>query len=393
MTDSVLAQANRAFTERDNKTGLALLRQHCESNLHDAGSWHRLSVVEEQIGEPESAGRAHHACIQAAPANAVAYLYAGHWLLQQNKPESSAALYSLAQDLDPNILQLWRVKNQHNEETVLRARIADQHLRKVLSEHHRSHSSKSNRLRDAIWPRSHDAAFDYGSDLFRPDLFYIPSLSKRPYFEAANFEWHQDFIKRAPLISKELQLALRKAEIKDHIRPYLDAPIHGASELSSLAESLEWSAIDLFRDGIQRHQITQHFPNTLEALLKLPLYCEESDPFEIFFSVLKAGQEIAPHYGQSNHALTVHLAIDIPDHCHLSVAGEDRLWKENQLLIFDDSFLHSAHNNSQKDRVVLIFSVWHPDLSTEERHDVQSCFKQRRVWHKLRQDHVNALID
>ena len=35
-------------------------------------------------------------------------------------------------------------------------------------------------------------------------------------------------------------------------------------------------------------------------------------------------------------------------------------------MIFDDSFLHQAQNNSDLDRVVLIFDMWHPDLTELE---------------------------
>lgn len=40
---------------------------------------------------------------------------------------------------------------------------------------------------------------------------------------------------------------------------------------------------------------------------------------------------------------------------------------EGKCLLFDDSFLHEAENNSEeRPRVVLIVDVWHPDLTDEE---------------------------
>ena len=36
-------------------------------------------------------------------------------------------------------------------------------------------------------------------------------------------------------------------------------------------------------------------------------------------------------------------------------------------MVFDDSFVHEAWNDSDHLRAVLIFDVWHPDLGTAER--------------------------
>ena len=39
---------------------------------------------------------------------------------------------------------------------------------------------------------------------------------------------------------------------------------------------------------------------------------------------------------------------------------------------FDGSINHEAWNNSADDRIVLIFDVWHPDLTEQERRDITS---------------------
>ena len=39
---------------------------------------------------------------------------------------------------------------------------------------------------------------------------------------------------------------------------------------------------------------------------------------------------------------------------------------------FDDSISHEAWNESDADRVVLIFDIWHPDLDKQERRDIKS---------------------
>ena len=42
--------------------------------------------------------------------------------------------------------------------------------------------------------------------------------------------------------------------------------------------------------------------------------------------------------------------------------------------MFDDTIEHEAWNNSDRDRVVLIFDIWRPELSEQERREVAALF-------------------
>jgi aspartate beta-hydroxylase len=88
---------------------------------------------------------------------------------------------------------------------------------------------------------------------------------------------------------------------------------------------------------------------------------------EAFFSILKPGTHIPPHYGLSNFKLAVHLALMIPDSCGIRVGGETRYWQEGRCLVFDDSFEHEAWNRSNTLRAVLIVEAWNPALTGIER--------------------------
>jgi aspartyl/asparaginyl beta-hydroxylase (cupin superfamily) len=57
----------------------------------------------------------------------------------------------------------------------------------------------------------------------------------------------------------------------------------------------------------------------------------------------------------------------VPDQCGLRVGNEVRPWREGELLIFDDSIEHEAWNRSNEIRVVLLFDIWRPELSQDER--------------------------
>jgi aspartyl/asparaginyl beta-hydroxylase (cupin superfamily) len=43
-------------------------------------------------------------------------------------------------------------------------------------------------------------------------------------------------------------------------------------------------------------------------------------------------------------------------------------------MIFDDTIEHEARNDSDEDRVVLIFDVWRPELSEQERFELTALF-------------------
>ena len=87
-----------------------------------------------------------------------------------------------------------------------------------------------------------------------------------------------------------------------------------------------------------------------------------------FFSTMSPRAEIKPHYGACNLKLRCHFPLFVSDECYLRVAGDPRPWEEGKMIVFDDSYEHEAANLSHdKDRVILLMDIWHPDLVTGER--------------------------
>jgi aspartate beta-hydroxylase len=114
------------------------------------------------------------------------------------------------------------------------------------------------------------------------------------------------------------------------------------------------------RKWSRQSQTLQRYPQTAVALEGLPLVnCAGHNP-ETFFSILRAGTHLPAHFGQENYKLTAHLPLFIPPKCGIKVGDESRNWVPGQCLVFNDTFLHEAWNNSQQDRAVLIFEVWNP---------------------------------
>ncbi|CAN0471269.1 unnamed protein product, partial [Discosporangium mesarthrocarpum] len=83
------------------------------------------------------------------------------------------------------------------------------------------------------------------------------------------------------------------------------------------------------------------------------------------FSRLGPKCRISGHRGWAdlaNHVLRCHLPLVVPGErsCGLWVDGEVRHHVEGEVLVFDDSKLHKAFNNSGGERLVLIVDILRP---------------------------------
>ena len=88
------------------------------------------------------------------------------------------------------------------------------------------------------------------------------------------------------------------------------------------------------------------------------------------FSLLAPHTSIPPHVGVSNARLVCHLPLVVPDGCWFRVGAETRYWERGKAFVFDDTIEHEAANPSDQLRVVFIFDLWAPDLTSVEREAV-----------------------
>src|SRR5579862_9457090 len=64
--------------------------------------------------------------------------------------------------------------------------------------------------------------------------------------------------------------------------------------------------------------------------------------------------------------LRCQLPLQVPGGCKLKVGDQEVEQQEGRCIVFDDSFLHSAWNDSGEARFVLVFDFFHPDLTVPE---------------------------
>ena len=96
------------------------------------------------------------------------------------------------------------------------------------------------------------------------------------------------------------------------------------------------------------------FPETYNLIKNIP-GCTLA-----MFSVLPPGKKLAEHKGPSKSVLRYHLPLIVPKDnkdCFITVNGKKHIWNEGKDVMFDDTFLHSAENNTDQTRVVLFLDI------------------------------------
>ncbi|WP_329281469.1 aspartyl/asparaginyl beta-hydroxylase domain-containing protein [Streptomyces sp. NBC_01451] len=135
-----------------------------------------------------------------------------------------------------------------------------------------------------------------------------------------------------------------------------------------LTRQENWQALHLFRKGGLVAESAASVPTAYRLLKEVAVDTERICPLlECHFSTLLPGAAIDPHCDLWNFSINLHLAVDIPDGCSITVAGETRSWEEGRCLLFDYSFEHEARNEGTGPRTCLLIDLWHPETTVPER--------------------------
>ena len=205
-----------------------------------------------------------------------------------------------------------------------------------------------------------------------PSVLYFPYLANRQFFEREEFEWAAALEAETPAIRTELEAVIEHgADFRPYVEDEADRP---RREFHGLHGDPSWTALYLWRDGKRVEENAARCPRTMAALDKVPMTRIGAKTPSVLFSRLTPGAHIPPHRGMLNCRLIAHLPLIVPDGCWLRVGNEARQWEEGKLLIFDDSFEHEAKNGSGETRIVLLFDLWRPELSDDEKAGISAIF-------------------
>lgn len=165
-------------------------------------------------------------------------------------------------------------------------------------------------------------------------------------------------------MQKELRAVLAgEAEFAPYVKGNSDRPLPN----NVLLNDPSWGAYYLWENGRKIEQHAQKCPATMAALALTPMPEIEARSPVALFSLLKPDTHIRPHYGLLNTRLICHIPLITNDMCSLRVGAETRQWEDGKALIFDDSFEHEAWNKGDQTRIILLFEIWRPELSADEK--------------------------
>jgi aspartyl/asparaginyl beta-hydroxylase (cupin superfamily) len=188
----------------------------------------------------------------------------------------------------------------------------------------------------------------------------LPGISQQP--------WHDPYghPELAPVVSA---FEANHAAIKKELAAAWEERRSAFSDYEHyLSRQSDWQALYLFRKGGPVRESAGTVPTAFGVLKEQAVDTGKLCPLlECHFSTLLPGAAIAPHCDLWNFSINLHLAVDVPEGCAISVAGETRSWQEGKCLLFDYSFEHEAWNRGSRPRTCLLVDLWHPETTLAER--------------------------
>lgn len=157
--------------------------------------------------------------------------------------------------------------------------------------------------------------------------------------------------------------ALRQAsaDIRNELWQVCDTFSRSEFQADARAEK-DWNTYLFYSRGRPRPDHLQACPRTAEVLAQTP-----HNGIHVCFSAMEPGGTLTPHTGVTNGALTAHLGLANCDKAELWVGGQTARYREDEVLVFDDSFVHWVQNDGTEKRYTLMLTFPHPELNLLER--------------------------
>jgi len=228
-----------------------------------------------------------------------------------------------------------------------------------------------------------------------PSIFIYPGLTAKPIWkieDVMNSTTLSRFQESIHHMEQEYEAISQKIE-SDYIIKQDEHTLHQG----------QWAWHSFISKGKIQHPFQLLCPITSSLLQSLPNLLTGVPFAYSFFSNLKPNTHINPHYGPCNIRLRIHYPLKVPKliadtiassssslpsssntindttaKLGMKIADQIVPWQRNVPIVFDDTYEHSVWNNTTEDRVVLLFDVWHPELSDKEKEGILNMFEEAR---------------
>jgi len=117
-----------------------------------------------------------------------------------------------------------------------------------------------------------------------------------------------------------------------------------------------WSRFYLNWYGYTHHSARRLCPKTVEILQKVPAV------HGAMFALLPGRSQLTRHADPLAISLRYHLGLATPnsDACFINVDGRRRSWRDGEVIMFDETYLHYVRNDTDADRLILMCDVKRP---------------------------------
>lgn len=175
-------------------------------------------------------------------------------------------------------------------------------------------------------------------------------VGDKPVFDAAQFPFLRGFEENWQKIRAELEEVLKD-------RAHLPAFHEISPDQKKISRDDRWKTFIFYGFGARSEANCQRCPETARLLATVP------GLQTAWFSILAPGYHIRAHRGVTKGVVRVHLGLIVPeqrDRCVMRVDDQRLTWQEGKCLAFDDTYDHEVWNDTDQERVVLLFDFDRP---------------------------------
>ncbi len=195
------------------------------------------------------------------------------------------------------------------------------------------------------------------------------TLSFKPWYSYKGGEFTGDLPAFFPtdewkwILESEAKFSVIKSEIEkllssknNILEPYFNA--------SLVSEKGKWEVVNFYFWGKEEKNNCDACPELNRFLKTIPGMLSAG------ISRLAPQTSIHPHFGDTNMIARCHLGLSIPTglpSCGIKVKDETRAWENGKWLVFCDAHQHSAWNQTDQFRYILIVDVVLPRFVNEKK--------------------------
>ncbi|CAK0892096.1 unnamed protein product [Prorocentrum cordatum] len=211
----------------------------------------------------------------------------------------------------------------------------------------------------AVWPAIMSTpGIQWRSPLQCPDLVDEGLLEGAEPFPRPEGQRVPELLERhKAAIVREFEQFWKEPSSMDYFSPNQD------NDLVAGDRPRQWTEMLIFDKGQWDAKACGHLPTVcgiLRGLIDVEGIVHGKRSGQVSLLKLEAGATLVPHFGSVNWRYVAHLGLLVPEGVEMRAGNESRRFVEGELLLLDDSFLHSVQHGGVGPRVTLFVNFFHP---------------------------------